>query len=88
MHDVMSPDLVGRFEAHAGNAGHREPAIVTADEPMDRATLEGAGMEVTFVSSDGRIASGSVTREALEQVSTLEHVVRIEADTEMHALGD
>lgn len=88
MHDVMSPDLVGRFEAHADTAGHREPAIVTADEPIDRATLQGAGMEVTFVSNDGRIASGSLTREALEQVSTLEHVVRIEADTEMQALGD
>jgi hypothetical protein len=87
MHDIVNSDLAARF-ASGMDETHREPVVVTSDRPLDRQALAAAGMDVTFVSTEGTIASGTVDGKALEQLAALGGVVRIEADTEMHALDD
>ena len=88
MPDVVNRELAARFESHVKEPDHREAVIVTSEQPIDPETLAATGMEVIFVSGDGRIASGTVDRGGLDQVVALEGVTRVEADTEMHALGD
>lgn len=88
MHDVVNPELAARFESHRQEPDHREAVILTSDLPIDREALADTGMDVSFVSNDGRIASGTVDRGGLDQLVALEGVTRVEADTEMHALGN
>jgi hypothetical protein len=88
MHDIVNPDLAARFESHAQEPDHREPVVVSSDQPVTRETLEASGMTVAFVSSEGTIASGTADRASVSKLAEVEGVTLIEADTEMHALED
>lgn len=88
MHDIVNPDLAARFESHAQEPDHREPVVVSSNQPLTLEALEATGMDVAFVSSEGTITSGTADRESVNRLAELEGVTRIEADTEMHALDD
>jgi hypothetical protein len=86
VHDIVSPDVMARFESHAEDPDHREAVLVTSDRPLERQTLIDAGLDVSFVSGEGTIAAGTVDRAALERLTQLSGVARVEAEGEMHAL--
>jgi hypothetical protein len=86
MSAAVSPELTSKFDLHSEEPGHREPVLVTSERPVEREDLAEAGLDVRFVSHDGRIVAGSLDRVALGQLSELPGIIRIEPDTEMHAL--
>jgi len=86
VHDIVSPDVMARFESHLEDADHREAVLVTSDRPLERQALVDAGVDVSFVSGEGTIAAGTVDRVALSRLAELPGVARVEAEGEMHAL--
>lgn len=82
----VSERLIERFGGDVA-ADHREPVIMTVESGTGREVLEGAGIEITFVSRDGRIVAGSMDAVALERAAALSGVLSIEADGEVRALG-
>lgn len=82
----VSEGLVERFAGEVA-PDHREPVIMTVESGTGREVLEGAGIEITFVSRDGRIVAGSMDAVALERAAALSEVLSIEADGEVRALG-
>lgn len=86
MSAIIDSELTSRFRSRADEPSAREAVLVTCDPPVAREALESAGMDVRFVSGDGRISAGLVDRAGLDRLADLPGVQAIEADTEMHAL--
>lgn len=82
----VSEGLIERLGADVP-AHHREAVIMTVEPGTGREVLEGAGIEITFVSRDGRIVAGSTDAVALERAAALPGVLSIEADGEVRALS-
>jgi hypothetical protein len=86
MPPAVSPELTSKFDLHSEEPGHREPVLITCEHPAQHEGLVGAGLDVRFVSRDGRIVAGLLDRAALGRLAELPGIVRIEPDTEMYAL--
>ena len=62
MSAAVSAELVSRFEANAGEPTHREAVLLTCRAPISRAALVATGVDVRFVSHEGRVVAGLVGR--------------------------
>jgi len=87
MSGIVGSELAARFEAHSEEPSHREQVLITLGNAVSRATLVACGLDVRFISRDGRIVAGSLDATGLKSVAELPGVEQIEADTEMHALN-
>ena len=84
----VSPELSSKFDDHSDDPAHKEAVLVTSEQPIEREALAAAGLNVSFVSSDGTISAGSLDRTSLSQLADVPGILLIEPDGEMRALDN
>lgn len=82
----VSAELRASFVAHANDPEHLEPVIVTLRPGTDTTLLEIPGMLIENRLRNRPIVAGKMNAEAFALLSQSDNVVRIEPDSEMHAL--